>query len=268
MGASPARCSTGCDESSPYVGLRPTGDEPEPLIVGDPAELHVLRSPAEELDLLAALVQERLDAGVDPGDVAVLVEVAKKGDAVIGALRDAGIATHKLADYEGEHAEGVLVGTFSRAKGLEFKEVFIPGLAAAEWPSRWFLPPDLEGEARAERLAVQLRTLFVGCRGRGTGWSSCRAASRVIPSSRPLGPWTRGSTEPGEQRRLLGEGDASGPFGRPRRTIIRQTPAKNGDGVAFCRDLLVNMTGNASAPTTSRRHPPEAEPRRLLAARR
>ena len=24
--------------------------------------------------------------------------------------------------------------------------MLIPGLSATEWPSRWFLPPDLEGE--------------------------------------------------------------------------------------------------------------------------
>ena len=44
------------DDLDEDVGLRPTGEEPEPLTVGDPAELHVLRSPAEELELLAALV--------------------------------------------------------------------------------------------------------------------------------------------------------------------------------------------------------------------
>jgi len=118
--------------------------------------------PAEELELLATLVGERLEAGVDPGDVAVLVEVRKKADEVIRALGAVGVATHRLEQYEGEHADGVLVGTFNRAKGLEFKEVFIPGLSAAEWPSRWFLPPDLIGDARADRLALQLRTLFVG----------------------------------------------------------------------------------------------------------
>ena len=54
------------DDLDEDVGLRPTGDEPEPLTVGDPAELHVLRSPAEELELLAELVKERLANGVDP----------------------------------------------------------------------------------------------------------------------------------------------------------------------------------------------------------
>ena len=47
---------------------------------GEPAELHVLRSPAEELELLAALVEERIAAGTDPGDIAVLVDVNRKGD--------------------------------------------------------------------------------------------------------------------------------------------------------------------------------------------
>ncbi|MEJ7784055.1 MAG: UvrD-helicase domain-containing protein [Solirubrobacteraceae bacterium] len=150
------------DDLDEDVGLRPTGDEPEPLTVGEPAELHVLRSPAEELEMLVALVQERLDAGIDKGDIAVLVEVKRKGDEVVKALEAAGVGTNRLDRYEGEHADGVLVGTFNRAKGLEFKEVLIPGLAAAEWPSRWFVPPDLVGDQRDERMALQLRTLFVG----------------------------------------------------------------------------------------------------------
>ena len=57
---------------------------------------------------------------------------------------------------------GVRSGTLKRAKGLEFKEVYIVGLSAAEWPSRWFVPPELDAEQRAERVALQLRTVFVG----------------------------------------------------------------------------------------------------------
>jgi AAA domain len=138
------------DDLDEDVGLRPTGDEPEPLTVGEPAELHVLRSPGEELELLAALVEERIAAGTDPGDIAVLVDVNRKGDDVARTLSAAGIKTTPLERYEGEHADGVLVGTLKRSKGLEFKEVFVPGLAAAEWPSRWFVPPDLpEASARS-----------------------------------------------------------------------------------------------------------------------
>lgn len=149
------------DDLDEDVGLRPLGEESKPLTVGDPVELHVLRSPAEELELLSALVQERLDGGVDPGDIAVLAAVNRKADEVLRVLGDSGIQTVSLDGYDGEHADGVLVGTFNRAKGLEFKEVFLPGLAAEEWPSRWFVPPDLDAEQRAEAVGLQLRTLFV-----------------------------------------------------------------------------------------------------------
>lgn len=143
------------------TGLRPAGEEPAPLTVGVDPELHVLRSPGEELELLTALVQERLDAGLNPGDIAVLVDVQRKGRDVERALKNAGVPVADLADYAGEHANGVLLGTFKRAKGLEFKEVFVVGLSAAEWPSRWFVPPDLDDEQREERTALQRRTLFV-----------------------------------------------------------------------------------------------------------
>ena len=150
------------DDLDEDVGLRPTGDEPAPLTMGDLAELHVLRSPAEELVLLGELVKERISAGIDAGDIAVLVEVKRKGDAVVRELERVGVSTVRLDKYDGQHADGVLVGTFNRAKGLEFKEVVVPGLAADEWTSRWFVPPHLEGEQRAERMALQVRTLFVG----------------------------------------------------------------------------------------------------------
>jgi superfamily I DNA/RNA helicase len=150
------------DDLEEDVGLRPTGEEPEPLTIGEPAELHLLRSPGEELELLAARVDERIRAGTDPGDIAVLVDVNRKGDDVMRSLSAAGIEPRPLDRYAGEHTDGVLVGTFKRAKGLEFKEVFIPGLARAEWPSRWFVPPELAEDQRAERIALQRRTLFVG----------------------------------------------------------------------------------------------------------
>ena len=155
------------DDLDDDVGLRPTGEEPEPLRLGDAAELHAANSTAEETELLAALVQERIAAGVDPGDIAVLCAVKKKGDAAAKALRELGIPTQPLAQYEGAHSDGVLIGTFNRAKGLEFKEVFIPGLAEGEWPSSWFVPKDLDPEQLEERMGLQLRTLFVAMtRGR------------------------------------------------------------------------------------------------------
>lgn len=150
------------DDLDDDVGLRPTGEEPAPLTLGVPAELLVLASPEEELEVLCSRIAERLAGGADPGDISILVEVRRKGEAVISALEPAGIPTHRLERYDGRHAQGVLVGTFNRAKGLEFKEVFVPGLGVGQWPSRWFVPPTLAGDARADALDRQVRTLFVG----------------------------------------------------------------------------------------------------------
>jgi superfamily I DNA/RNA helicase len=136
------------DDLDDDVGVRPTSDEPTPREFGELCELHIVRDGAEEMELLTALVAERLEAGVDPGDLAVLVDVHRRGEAVVAALRSVGIVSQLLERYQGEHADGVLVGTFNRSKGLEFKEVFIPGMAATDWPSRWFVPPGLNDDAR------------------------------------------------------------------------------------------------------------------------
>ena len=77
------------------------------------------------------------------------------------ALDRAGAPTLRLDRYDGRHANGVLVGTFHRAKGLEFKEVFAFRLGDAHWPARGLVPPGLAAEEREERLRIQTRALHV-----------------------------------------------------------------------------------------------------------
>ncbi len=144
------------DDLDDEAGLRPTGEEPEPLTVGDTAELHLLRSSSEELELLAALIEERLAAGADPADLAVLVDVRRKGDEVTrprpcrhpdpstGPLR-----RHPRRGSAGRHVQA--------REGPRVQGGLRPGLAAAEWPSRWFVPPDLPFEQQEERVALQRR---------------------------------------------------------------------------------------------------------------
>ena len=150
------------DDLDDERGVRPVGDDPLPLAMGDDVELHQLRSLSEENELLVALIAERIEEGVDPGDIAVLVDSNRKVGDVSKELAAAGIPTEPLEAYDGQHSAGVLVGTFNRSKALEFKEVFISRLAAEEWPSRWFVPPGLDEEQHAERMAGELRKLFVG----------------------------------------------------------------------------------------------------------
>jgi superfamily I DNA/RNA helicase len=46
-------------------------------------------------------------------------------------LADAGIGCVRLDDYHGRSIPGVKVGTYHRAKGLEFERIFLPALDAS-----------------------------------------------------------------------------------------------------------------------------------------
>lgn len=62
---------------------------------------------------------------------AILVYSNAEVDAWRRRLSDAGIGTVPLTSYQGRAIPGVKVGTFHRAKGLEFERVFLPDLDAS-----------------------------------------------------------------------------------------------------------------------------------------
>ncbi|PWJ46860.1 Nuclease-related domain-containing protein [Quadrisphaera granulorum] len=76
----------------------------------------------------AALVDAvRASAVVVPlGDCAVLTLTNAEAQQVRALLTAAGIPVADLADYDGEPSAALKVGTVKRAKGLEFKHVFLP----------------------------------------------------------------------------------------------------------------------------------------------
>src|SRR5262249_12029936 len=74
------------------------------------------------------------------------------------ALKKLDVPIGRLEKYVGRHEGTVWVGTFHRAKGLEFKRVYVAGLAGGRWP---LLVRDLDDEAREEERARQVRAAFV-----------------------------------------------------------------------------------------------------------
>lgn len=96
--------------------------------------------------------------GVPPGDMAVLVQTRKDLERYSAVLADAKVPHVDLRDYDGVSSDRVKVGTFKRAKGLEFKFVLIPGLRSGpvwQWPGE----SDDSYRERAERTR---RELYVG----------------------------------------------------------------------------------------------------------
>lgn len=96
--------------------------------------------------------------GADPADSAVLHPTNKGAEEIIKALKTDRVPAQKLVDYKGVRAPGVKVGTFHRAKGLEFKRVYVAGLGRKRWPMLWKESDPVSREAERAR---QVRAAFV-----------------------------------------------------------------------------------------------------------
>jgi superfamily I DNA/RNA helicase len=115
---------------------------------------------ARSLDV--ALTAQIQDAGgrlgVPMGDMAVLVQTRADLEHYAGVLARAGLPHGDLLDYDGLSNDRIKVGTFKRAKGLEFKYVLLPGLREGP-PPIW---PGESPDAYLERAERMRRELYVG----------------------------------------------------------------------------------------------------------
>ena len=100
------------------------------------------------------------DNPVEPRDIAVLAYNNKTVESARSALSGHNVECRPLADGD-VAAPGVRVGTFDRAKGLEFKFVFLLALSAREYPSFPFRRRNETDEEYAERLDLDISRLFV-----------------------------------------------------------------------------------------------------------
>jgi superfamily I DNA/RNA helicase len=163
------------DDLDDELAARADDEQPYPLRDGVPPRLHQLGTPAEAVEWLAQLVSEDLLADTNPGDCAALAPTNVLVANIERELARADVPARRLERYAGEHVDSVWVGTFHRAKGLEFKRVYIVGLEDDSWPPR---VPGLEPAAQAEADARATRAAFVGM-------TRARDFLDVVTSERP-----------------------------------------------------------------------------------
>jgi superfamily I DNA/RNA helicase len=117
---------------------------------------------ADRASLEAALVKQIKETErilrVPLGDLAVLVATRKDLEHYSAVLRRARISHVDLRDYDGVSSDHVKIGTFKRAKGLEFKYALLPGLT--DGPRR--AQPGESDESYRERMERGRRELYVG----------------------------------------------------------------------------------------------------------
>lgn len=105
----------------------------------------------------------------DLGDIAILVPTNSLARTYAAIITDLGLACQPLDRYEGTPSSDVKVGTFKRAKGLEFKHVLIP--RAEPGMLREAPLPGEDAATHDERLDRTRRELFVAVtRARDSVW--------------------------------------------------------------------------------------------------
>jgi superfamily I DNA/RNA helicase len=95
--------------------------------------------------------------GTRVGDMAILVRSNRAAARWLGVLAAAGVPATSLLSYDGRSVDAVKVGTYQRAKGLEFSCVFLPDYDQAVPPPR----PDESDDAFRDRAELERRRLFV-----------------------------------------------------------------------------------------------------------
>ena len=114
-------------------------------------------SPASQRAALISDLEWTISTDTRVGDVALLVRSNAEAVAWSKHLGHAGIPCLLLADYDGRSIDAVKIGTYQRAKGLEFSCVFLPDHDRAVAAQR-----DREtDDAYRERAELQRRQLFV-----------------------------------------------------------------------------------------------------------
>ena len=142
------------------VKLRAAGETTLPQRPGDPPELWLI--PDKDMaDALTLVITDALVASSRPSEIGVLARTNKLWQRAESALRAAGVPTQRIRDLAKVTTsdEGVRVGTFEGAKGLEFKVVLLYACSRSHWAviPRWLHDP----EDLADWWQREVRKLFV-----------------------------------------------------------------------------------------------------------
>ncbi len=115
-----------------------------------------------QVDYVVEKIQRFRESGdIGFGDIGIFAATNKKVSIVIDKFKHTGLFSkfQRLKDIEGRPNDFIKVGTFHRAKGLEFKVVFLFGISEKSFPA-----PRQPAETDAEydeRRALEISQLFV-----------------------------------------------------------------------------------------------------------
>jgi superfamily I DNA/RNA helicase len=118
----------------------------------------------EESSWLINEVQTLLDAGYEPREIAVFARTrGLLKNRASAPLRDAGFDVLNLEQSHQPDKDAIRVGTMHRAKGMEFRAVFVVGCEQSEIPSSQALASATDDADREELREHERHLLYVAC---------------------------------------------------------------------------------------------------------
>lgn len=143
--------TVGFDEQiEPWLPVRDLLAGPEPVLRG-------LRDPADEANFIAHQVQQLLAEGITLEEIAIFARTEGALKGLASALDELNIPQALLSKSSPTKGT-VRLATMHRAKGLEFRVVFVARLSSSELPNSWAL---VNAESPEEALALERQLLHV-----------------------------------------------------------------------------------------------------------
>ena len=131
------------------------------LLKGPVPTLHPVKSPAQQWKYVSGEIKRMRKEGLELSDIAIFSRTNTSLEAVQAALQRNRIKSQFIQQEQAER-EGVQIGTLHRAKGLEFKAVFVVNVSDDMLPLRSLLHNVQDQQLRTELLERERQLLYVG----------------------------------------------------------------------------------------------------------
>jgi superfamily I DNA/RNA helicase len=148
-------------EADDLDGGREARDQTRSLLHGPDPRLQGFDSRPAQNDFVLEQIERLLRQGLAPDEIAVFARQARLLDQIETRLKRAGVPSYRLSKEDFPHEPAVNLGTMHRAKGLEFKVVFVIDAAENELPPASVLSKKTDEQARADFLEQERQLLYV-----------------------------------------------------------------------------------------------------------
>ena len=131
------------------------------LLKGPHPTLHAAKTQAQQWKYVSGEIKRMKKEGLDLGEIAIFSRTNADLQTIQDALKRSKVES-QIISREGVKGDGVRLGTLHRAKGLEFKAVFVVNVSDEQVPQRSLLQNVQDQQLRTDLLERERQLLYVG----------------------------------------------------------------------------------------------------------